>query len=62
MDIHGIENRVHELMQEGKQSQLRGWSARQIADTISSEWRDKKAGEYAFAYIKHTHSKERTDK
>ena len=62
MDIHGIENRVHELMQEGKQSQLRGWSARQIADTISSEWRDKMAGEYAFAYIKHTHSTERTDK
>ena len=56
MNIHSIENRVEELMQEGKASKLRGWSAREISERITSEWRDKKAGQYAFKYIAYNYS------
>ena len=43
-------------MQEGKASKLRGWSAREISERITSEWRDKKAGQYAFKYIAYNYS------
>tara|TARA_B100001250_G_scaffold358234_2_gene334401 strand:+ start:36 stop:230 length:195 start_codon:yes stop_codon:yes gene_type:complete len=56
MNIHSIENRVEELMQEGKASKLRGWSAREISERITSEWRDEKAGQYAFRYIAYNYS------
>lgn len=56
MNTHSIENRVEELMQEGKASKLRGWSAREISERITSEWRDKKAGQYAFKYIAYNYS------
>ena len=56
MNKHSIENRVEELMQEGKASKLRGWSAREISERITSEWRDKKAGQYAFKYIAYNYS------
>ena len=56
MNTHSIENRVEELMQEGKASKLRGWSAREISERITSEWRDEKAGQYAFRYIAYNYS------
>ena len=56
MNTHSIENRVEELMQEGKASKLRGWSAREISERITSEWRDKKAAQYAFKYIAYNYS------
>ena len=56
MNKHSIENRVEELMQEGKASKLRGWSAREISERITSEWRDEKAGQYAFRYIAYNYS------
>ena len=56
MNIHAIENRVLELMRSGKASPIKGWSAREIADRITFEWRDDKAGVYAFAHIAHIHS------
>ena len=56
MNTHSIENRVEELMQEGKASKLRGWSAREISERITSEWRDEKAGQYAFKYIAYNYS------
>jgi hypothetical protein len=43
-------------MKEGKESPIRGWSARDIQDTVTSEWRDEKAGEYAFKYIAYNYS------
>lgn len=61
MNKHSIENRVSELMQEGKESTLRGWSARDISDRITSEWRDEKAGEYAFQYIAYHYSTVKSD-
>jgi len=33
-----IEERIEELMREGKESPIRGWSARGIADTIAQEF------------------------
>ena len=51
-----IKQRVQELMQEGKESKLRGGSAREISERITSEWRDEKAGEYAFKYIAYNYS------
>ena len=48
-------------MQEGKESTLRGWSARDISDRITSEWRDEKAGEYAFQYIAYHYSTAKSD-
>jgi len=33
-----IEERVEELMKEGKESPIRGWSAREISETISHEF------------------------
>ena len=33
-----IEERIEELMKEGKESPIRGWSARGIADTITKEF------------------------
>ena len=56
MNTYSIENRVEELMQEGKKSKLRGWSAREISERITSEWRDEKAGQYAFKYIAYNYS------
>ena len=56
IDMLNIQHRVKELMREGKESKLRGWSARDISDCITSEWRDKKAGEYAFKYIAYNYS------
>lgn len=56
IDMLNIEHRVEQLMQEGKESKLRGWSARDISDRITSEWRNEKAGEYAFKYIAYNYS------
>ena len=33
-----IEKRVQELMREGKESPIRGWSAREISKTITKEF------------------------
>ena len=33
-----IEERIEELMQEGKKSPIRGWSARDICKTITKEF------------------------
>ena len=56
IDMLNIQHRVDQLMQEGKESKLRGWSAREISERITSEWRDEKAGEYAFKYIAYNYS------
>ena len=45
-----IEQRVQELMKEGKESPIRGWSAREISKTIEEEF-DEHAGDYAWSYI-----------
>ena len=34
-----IEERIEELMREGKESPIRGWSARDISKTIAEEFR-----------------------
>ena len=46
-----IEKRVQELMREGKESPIRGGSAREISNTIEEEFSDEYAGEYAWSYI-----------
>tara|TARA_R100001126_G_C4799119_1_gene135898 strand:+ start:135 stop:365 length:231 start_codon:yes stop_codon:yes gene_type:complete len=56
VDMLNIQHRVEQLMKEGKESPIRGWSARDIQDTVNSEWRDEKAGEYAFKYIAYNYS------
>ena len=56
IDMLNIQHRVDQLMQEGKASKLRGWSAKEISERITSEWRDEKAGEYAFKYIAYNYS------
>ena len=33
-----IEERIEELMQEGKESPIRGWAARDICKTITKEF------------------------
>ena len=33
-----IEERIEELMKEGKESPIRGWSAREISKTITKEF------------------------
>jgi len=38
-------------MREGKESPIRGWSAREISNTIEEEFSDEYAGEYAWSYI-----------
>jgi len=45
-----IEQRVQELMKEGKESPIRGWSAREISNTIEEEF-DEYARDYAWSYI-----------
>ena len=52
VDMLNIQHRVEQLMK----SPIRGWSARDIQDTVTSEWRDEKAGEYAFKYIAYNYS------
>ena len=61
IDMLNIQHRVDQLMQEGKESKLRGWSAREISERITSEWRDEKAGEYAFKYIAYNYSTAKSD-
>ena len=56
VDMLNIQHRVEQLMKEGKESPIRGWSARDIQDTVTSEWRDENAGEYAFKYIAYNYS------
>ena len=56
MNTYSIENRIEELMEEGRQSKLRGWSAREISKRITSEWRDEKAGAWAFRFIAYNYS------
>ena len=46
-----IEERIEELMREGKESPIRGWSAREISNTIEEEFSDEYAGDYAWSYI-----------
>ena len=46
-----IEKRVQELMEEGRQSKIRGWVASKIVATINSEL-GKEESEYAWEYIK----------
>ena len=46
-----IEERVLELMHEGKKSPLRGWSAKAIVNTIEQEY-NTTASKYAWEYIK----------
>ena len=46
-----VETRVDELMQEGTNSPIRGWSASKIREVIASEF-DDGASDYAWAYIK----------
>jgi hypothetical protein len=60
IDMLNIQHRVEELMQEGKESKLRGWSAREISERITSE-RGEKAGEYAFKYIAYNYSTAKSD-
>ncbi len=55
IDMLNIQHRVEELMQEGKESKLRGWSARDISDRITSE-QGEEAGQYAFKYIAYNYS------
>ena len=38
-------------MREGKESPIRGWSAREISNTIEEEFSDEYAGDYAWSYI-----------
>ena len=47
-----IEQRVEELMKEGKESPIRGWSAREIQKQIQQEFKNESKGEYAFRHIK----------
>ena len=47
-----IKQRVEELMKEGKESPIRGWSARQIQKQIQTEFKNESLGELAFRYIK----------
>jgi len=49
-----VEARVDELMSEGKNSSLRGWSASKIREVISLEF-DEGASNYAWSYIKDLH-------
>ena len=46
-----IRQRVHELMKEGKESPIRGWSAREIQKQIQTEFKNESLGELAFRYI-----------
>lgn len=47
-----IQQRVQELMKEGKESLIRGWSAREIQKQIQTEFKNESLGEFAFRYIK----------
>ena len=51
MDILYIEHRVDEIMKEGKESPIRGWSASNIRKIIEQEI-DTNASDYAWEYIK----------
>ena len=47
-----IENRVDELMAEGKQSKVHGWDSKVILTTIVDEFGED-AYDQAWSYIKH---------